>query len=113
MTTGLINLQDIIEELDVEKRRIYDVFNILEAFKVIFRKEKNVYLWCGIQAIQRTIAEYEHGYSVETTPEVREQCKGKSNKKKMLTSLSARFIKLFLSNERNLSLEEAARFFCS
>ena len=32
LTTGLINLQDIIEELDVEKRRIYDVFNILEAF---------------------------------------------------------------------------------
>jgi transcription factor E2F7/8 len=48
LNKGLINLQDIIEELNVEKRRIYDVFNILEAFKVIFRKEKNVYLWCGI-----------------------------------------------------------------
>jgi sugar-specific transcriptional regulator TrmB len=43
MDQGQITLQEIIDKLEVEKRRIYDVVNILEAFKVIFRTEKNCY----------------------------------------------------------------------
>jgi len=40
------------------------VVNILEAFKVIFRKEKNCYLWCGLSAIETTIEKYEKGAHV-------------------------------------------------
>lgn len=103
-----------MKDLQVEKRRIYDVFNILEAFRVIFRVEKNKYLWCGLNSISKTLACLENDEPVPEDP-VFGQFKAKANKKKMLTSLSTRLTRLFIKSQKEkpcMTLEEAAKNFC-
>eukprot|EP00351_Strombidinopsis_sp_SopsisLIS2011_P003141 CAMPEP_0116871750 /NCGR_PEP_ID=MMETSP0463-20121206/2237_1 /TAXON_ID=181622 /ORGANISM="Strombidinopsis sp, Strain SopsisLIS2011" /LENGTH=61 /DNA_ID=CAMNT_0004510757 /DNA_START=549 /DNA_END=734 /DNA_ORIENTATION=- len=39
----MINLEECVDKLGIERRRIYDVVNILEAFQLIKREAKNLY----------------------------------------------------------------------
>lgn len=39
----LVNLDDCKLHLGIERRRIYDIVNILESFEMIKRKSKNLY----------------------------------------------------------------------
>jgi transcription factor E2F7/8 len=36
-----VNLEDCVSELGIERRRIYDIVNILESFEMIKRTQKN------------------------------------------------------------------------
>lgn len=38
-----VNLEECVNELGIERRRIYDIVNILESFEMIKRTQKNQY----------------------------------------------------------------------
>jgi len=54
----VLSLDKAADELKVERRRIYDIVNILEALDFVTRQRKNTYTWnggCGLRATLRRL----------------------------------------------------------
>ena len=62
---GLVSLDAAATALDVGRRRIYDVTNILEALDMVSRRDRNLYAWHGTVRIGATIKKlYVSAYTV-------------------------------------------------
>ena len=114
-------------EFAVERRRIYDVINILESLRVVMKREKNAYYWMGTEHLPRLFALIQHDaicewsdeavatglISTKPTPEeikaFQERSKRLSKEEgKSLSKLSTNFLRCFLVGHDSLALPEAA-----
>ena len=117
----MIALDECTEQLGVERRRIYDIINILESMNVLSWKAKNLYEWHGIEqikekltCIRKKIQIHQQKGSPGLIPESDKYLEGShtlTGQKRSVKSLGVMcesFIMLFMVWKSTLSLEQAA-----
>lgn len=59
--SSILILDQVTTDLNVERRRIYDIINIMESLSVVSKIRKNVYEWKGLKKAVETIESFSEG----------------------------------------------------
>ncbi|CAH2068862.1 unnamed protein product, partial [Iphiclides podalirius] len=111
--TMKIQLDSTAARLGVEKRRMYDIINILEAMKYAVHEKKNTYLWHGESGLSSFLKLLKkQGENLRLSEALRGKApKPPPPKHKTLGVLAKRFLMLFLVEPPNtlINLEMAVK----
>jgi hypothetical protein len=116
----IIQIDEAAKLMGVERRRIYDIINILEALYVVKRECKNRYKWCGFNRLPEVLAEIQsQGFQImpqeakeagllKSTEEIPEGTQQAEPKARSLGRLCRQFLQLFLVGQKVVSLTGAS-----
>jgi hypothetical protein len=96
-----LQLVDVVDTLGVAKRRVYDVFGILEPLRVLTRVKKDTFEWHGTAPMMQLLSELRTGVRERGDPLAATRAKKKTS---ALSTLTMRIVKLIVKAEKDGTL---------